>query len=149
MVVILSTQVYGHSGMLPASGHLTRLVEVPMISIYVHPTCSSCRKAIALLEESGAEVERRDYFRDRFTAGELAAVLARAGRTPSEMLSNRARAYKDLNIAKQQLSDDELLQAMVDEPTLLRRPLAINGNTSTVGFNADALAALVKADRTA
>lgn len=120
-----------------------------MISIYVHPTCTSCRKAVSLLEASGTLVERRDYFRDRFTVDELRTILGSAGRTPHEMLSTRAKAYKELNIAGRDLGDDELLEVMVDEPTLLRRPLAIRGERSTVGFNADALAALAAADRPA
>ncbi len=120
-----------------------------MISIYVHPTCTSCRKAVALLEASGARVERRDYFRDRFSADELRDVLARAGRTPSEMLSTRAKAYRDLDIAGRGLDDEALLAAMAEEPTLLRRPLAISGHRSTVGFNAGALTELAEADRTA
>ena len=117
-----------------------------MISLYVHPTCTSCRKAVALFDDAGATVERRDYFKDRFTVEELTAVLARAGRTPAEMLSTRARAYRDLGIAGGDLSDDELIGLMVEEPTLLRRPLAVADGQSTVGFNAAALTALADAD---
>ncbi len=117
-----------------------------MISLYVHPTCTSCRKAVALLDDAGAEVERRDYFKDRFTAEELAAVLARAGRTPAEMLSTRAKAYKELGIADRDLTEQELIALMVEEPTLLRRPLAVVDGASTVGFNATALTALASAD---
>lgn len=117
-----------------------------MISLYVHPTCSSCRRAAALIGEAGAKVERRDYFTDRFTTEELTAVLARAQRTPSEMLSTRAKAYKDLGIADRERSDDELIALMVEEPTLLRRPLAVGNGQSTVGFNAMALTALAVSD---
>lgn len=117
-----------------------------MISLYVHPTCTSCRKVVALLEGLGADVDRRDYFGDRFTADELRGVLARAGRTPTEMLSTRAKAYRNLGIADRMVSDDELIELMVAEPTLLRRPLAIAGGQSTVGFNADALKALTAVD---
>ena len=118
-----------------------------MISLYVHPTCTSCRKAVALLDEAGADVERRDYFKDRFTAEELTTVLARAGRTPTEMLSTRARAYKDLGIADRDLTDAEHIELMIGEPTLLRRPLAVADGQSTVGFNASALTDLAAADR--
>ena len=117
-----------------------------MISLYIHPTCTSCRKAIALLDDADVTVERRDYFKDRFTAEELATVLARAGRTPTEMLSTRAKAYKDLGIADRNLNDEELIDLMVAEPTLLRRPLAVAKGQSTVGFNAAALTALAGAD---
>ncbi len=117
-----------------------------MISLYVHSTCSSCRNAVALLEEAGAEVDRRDYFRDRFTVEELTAILARAGRTPTEMVSTRAKAYKDLGIADRVRSDAELIALMIEEPTLLRRPLAVADGKSTVGFNALALTELATGD---
>lgn len=120
-----------------------------MISLYVHPTCSSCRKASALLEELGVGVERRDYFRDRFTSAELRSVLHRAGRTPTGMLSTRARAYRELNIAERDLQDEDLIDLMVAEPTLLRRPLAVSEAGSTIGFNAVALASLARATTTA
>lgn len=117
-----------------------------MISLYVHPTCTSCRKAVALLDDAGADIERRDYFKDRFTADELTAVLARAGRTPIEMLSTRAKAYRDLGIANRTLTEEELIALMVEEPTLLRRPLAVTGGQSTVGFNVTDLNDLAASD---
>lgn len=118
-----------------------------MISLYVHPTCTSCRKAAALLDGLDVEVERRDYFRDRFTSDELRSLLARIGRTPTEMLSTRAKAYRELGIAEKDPSDHDLIELMVNEPTLLRRPLAVAGERSTVGFNAAALTDLAMGER--
>lgn len=118
-----------------------------MISICVHPTCTSCRKAAELLRGLDVEVERRDYFRNPFTRDELRSVLATAGRTPGEMVSTRARAYRDLDIAARQPSDDELIGLMVAEPRLLRRPLAIGRGRSAVGFDAAALTALADLER--
>jgi arsenate reductase (glutaredoxin) len=71
----------------------------------------------------------------------LRALLASAGLTPREVLSKRAKAYNDL-VGDRDLSDDELLALMVQEPTLLRRPLAVKGGRATVGFDRAGLAAL-------
>jgi arsenate reductase len=98
-----------------------------------------------LLEEQGVTFERRDYFRDRFTRDELADVLARAGLTPHEALSKRSRPYKELQLAERDVSDDELLDLMVAEPALLRRPLIIAGDQAVVGFNKDEITALTQA----
>lgn len=54
---------------------------------------------------------------------------------PSEVLSKRSRAYRDLELASKHLSEDELLELMVAYPTLLRRPLVIGAEGATVGFN--------------
>ncbi len=112
------------------------------IELYVHPTCSSCRNAQAWLDDRHIPYERRDFFRDRFTRNELAGVLASAGLTPRDVLSKRARAYKEL-VGDRDLSDDELLDLMIAEPTLLRRPLVIAGDTSVIGFDRVGLERLV------
>ena len=76
----------------------------------------------------------------------MASVLGRAGLTPHDALSKRSRAYKDLGLAERTVSDDELLDLMIAEPTLLRRPLVISDRGSTVGFNRDRLAELTQGE---
>jgi Spx/MgsR family transcriptional regulator len=86
------------------------------------------------LDEHGITYDRRDYFRDRFTREELSGVLASAGLTPRDVLSKRARAYKEL-VGDRDLLDDQLLDLMIQEPTLLRRPLVITGDEAVIGFD--------------
>lgn len=63
------------------------------------------------------------------------------------MLSKRSAAYRTHGLAEKSLSEDELLDLMVAEPTLLRRPLVLTPEGgSVVGFNADALRDLVGED---
>jgi arsenate reductase len=71
-------------------------------------------------------------------------VLARAGLTPHDALSKRSRAYKDLGLAGRTVSDDELLDLMIAEPTLLRRPLVIGGKGSALGFDRKRLEELTR-----
>ena len=115
------------------------------IALYVHPTCTSCRNAQAWLDERQVAYERRDYFRDRFTRDELAKILASAGLTPREVLSKRARAYKEL-VGDRELTDDRLLDLMVEEPTLLRRPLVVAGPDSVIGFDRKGLERMLTSD---
>ena len=63
---------------------------------------------------------------------------------PSEVLSKRSTAYKTLGLAGRTLPDDELLDLMVQEPTLLRRPLIVNPDgQSVVGFNVSDMQRLI------
>jgi arsenate reductase len=71
----------------------------------------------------------------------LRATLASAGLGPQDVLSKRAKAYSQL-VGDHELSDDELLALMVQEPTLIRRPLAIKGDRATIGFDKTGLAEL-------
>ena len=88
-----------------------------------------------MLEEQGVAFQRRDYFRDPFSRAELADLLQRAGLTPRDVLSTRSRAYKQLDLAGRDVDDDELLDLMLAEPTLLKRPIVIDRERHVVGFS--------------
>ena len=113
------------------------------MEIYLYSNCSSCRKAEQVLQASGMEYVRRDYFKERFTVAELRALLVRAGLRATDALSTRSRAYADLKLATKELSDAEILELMVKEPTLLRRPLVIGNGAAVVGFNAGDIQTLI------
>lgn len=66
--------------------------------------------------------------------------------TPHEVLSKRSRAYKELGLAERDVSEDELLDLMIEEPTLLKRPLVITAQGSSVGFNRERLTELTSGD---
>jgi arsenate reductase len=74
---------------------------------------------------------------------ELVDVLARAGLTVHAVLSPRSRPYKDLGLRDREVSDDELLDLMVEYPALIRRPLVIADRGSVVGFNRAGLTELL------
>lgn len=97
-----------------------------------------------MLAERGVPVTLRDYFKDRFTIEELRALLQGLGLSPRDVLSRRARAYGELiGDREASLSDDELLELIAREPTLLRRPLMARGGRSVVGFDRDRIEQLV------
>jgi Spx/MgsR family transcriptional regulator len=114
------------------------------MEIYLYGNCTSCRKAEQVLRASGKDYVRRDYFTDRFTVPELQALLERAGLSVADALSTRSRAYADLKLGEKQLGEDEILELLVKEPTLLRRPLVIGPGATVVGFNAGGVQALVE-----
>jgi arsenate reductase (glutaredoxin) len=96
-----------------------------------------------LLAEHCVEFERRDYFKDEFTVDELRALLDEIGMKPSEILSKRSKAYKDLGLADRDVTEDELLALMPQHPTLLRRPIIVNEGKVVVGFKRDEIESLI------
>ncbi|MGI8485475.1 MAG: arsenate reductase family protein [Thermomicrobiales bacterium] len=114
-----------------------------MIDAYIYTSCTSCRKTIAQLTESGAQFQSRDYFRKRFTREELKAVLAQAELKPSDILSTRSRPYTAMDLASKSLSEDDILDLMLNEPRLLKRPLVIGNGKVVVGHNESKLAELI------
>ena len=110
-----------------------------MIKAYLYSSCTSCRKTDEMLKHSGVPYERREFFKERFSVDELRQVLSAAGLSPRDVLSKRSRVYKERDLEHQPLTDDDLLRLMVEEPTLLRRPLVIDEDRVIIGHNATAL----------
>jgi regulatory protein spx len=94
-------------------------------------------------------VERRDYFRDRFSIEELRSLLAELGIGPADVLSKRSRAYQARRDEIDAMDDAALIGAMVNEPTLLRRPLVVSDKRYTVGFDRKGLEHLTNDERSA
>jgi arsenate reductase (glutaredoxin) len=87
-------------------------------------------------------IHRRDFFRDRFSPDELRQLLHGASVSPRDVLSTRSKAYRARAEAIDSLTDEALIEAMVDEPTLLRRPLVLRGGELIIGMNNTSLARL-------
>lgn len=104
-----------------------------MTRIYVHPTCTGCKKVQAFLDDHQITYERRDYFGNRFDVTELRALIAEMGITPRDALSTRSRVYQARREEIDQLDDETLLALMTEEPTLIRRPIVISGDTWVIG----------------
>lgn len=85
------------------------------------PRCGTARKTKAILEEEGYEVETIDYLNGELSREELVALYERAGMTPRQGLRAKEDKAKELGLAD--ASDDKVLDAMMDHPILIERPL--------------------------
>lgn len=113
------------------------------ITAYLYNSCTSCRKTDEMLRQSGVDYERREYFKDTFTKDELRTLLEAHGLTIADVISTRSTPYKQHDLANRQLSDEEILDLMVEDPRLLRRPIVISGDRVLIGHNASKLQELI------
>jgi len=88
-------------------------------TIYHNPRCSKSREALALLEQTGADVTIVEYLKAPPSRAELSRLYAKAGMTPREGLRVSEDAAKILKGA----SDEQILDAMAANPILIERPL--------------------------
>ena len=93
----------------------------------------------AWLHENGFETEDRDFFQDRFNEAELRELLG--GRKPADVFSWNSPSFKALGRPADSLSDEELVQLMLDEPRLIRRPLVMVNGQLVIGGSQKALEA--------
>ena len=93
------------------------------IIVYEKPTCTTCRKLMALLREDGIDYEPiTPIAREK-----LVELIEKMGITPRELLRTRHPAYKELGLGSSGVSDDAILDAMAEHPELVQRPIVERG----------------------
>lgn len=113
------------------------------ITIYQKPTCTTCRQAVQLLKDSGKSYTAINYYERPFTKTQLKTLLKKAGLTPREVLRTKEDVYQELGLGKKQLSDDELLDVMVEHPDLIQRPIVEKGDQAILARPADSIKTLL------
>lgn len=109
------------------------------ITIYQKPTCSTCRDAVRLLKESGNPFTAVNYYDHPFTKSQLKALLKKAKLSPKDVLRTKEDIYKDLGLAKKNLSDDDLIDLMIQHPDLIQRPLVEKGEKAILARPAESV----------
>lgn len=102
-----------------------------MVTIYHNPRCSKSRAALEKIQESGQTHEVVQYLKEVPTFEELKGIIAKLGIKPIELVRKGEQVFKD-NFKGKELSDDEWIQAMVDFPKLIERPIVIVGEKAVV-----------------
>lgn len=97
------------------------------LTIYEKPTCSTCRKTVALLRERGIEFEDVNYYIEPLSAAKIAELLDKARITPRELMRTKEPVYRELDLANSPRTDVELIELMAANPDLVQRPIAEKG----------------------
>ena len=96
-------------------------------TIYHNPMCGTSRKTLEILRDSGADVWIHEYLKNPPTREELKRLYERAGITAREGLRAREPLAQELGLTRPDVSDDEVLDAMLAHPILIERPLVETG----------------------
>jgi len=109
------------------------------ITIYQKPTCSTCRQAVQLLKESGKPFTTVNYYEKPFTKSALQALLKKAKLSPKDVLRTQEDIYKELQLAKKDLSDEAVLNLMIKYPDLIQRPIVEKGDKALLARPAETI----------
>ncbi len=93
------------------------------VTIYHNPLCGTSRKTLEILRESGAQPKVIEYLRTPPSRYELKRIYERAGISPREGLRSKEPIAQELGLNRSDVSDDEILDAMMEHPILINRPL--------------------------
>lgn len=108
-----------------------------MLTLYTSPSCTSCRKARAWLQEHEIPYVERNIFSEPLNIDELKAILQMTEDGTEEIISTRSKVFQKLNMDLDELSLKDLLDLVKENPGLLRRPIMIDEKRLQVGFNED------------
>ncbi|WP_040615846.1 arsenate reductase (glutaredoxin) [Oceanicola granulosus] len=94
-----------------------------MIVIHHNPACGTSRNVLDIIRRSGTEPVVIDYLAEGWTRPQLLALFAAAGLTPREALRTSKSPAEELGLTDPAVSDEALLDAMLEHPVLVNRPI--------------------------
>ena len=103
------------------------------IRIYHNPKCSKSRQTITLLKEKGIDPEIIEYLKTPPESSEIRNILDLLGLAPREIMRTKETTYNELNLDNPDLSDDELISTMVENPILIERPIVLANGKAAIG----------------
>ncbi|MDO7803005.1 transcriptional regulator SpxA [Pediococcus acidilactici] len=108
-----------------------------MVNLYTSPSCTSCRKAKAWLEEHGIQYKERNIFSEPLSAAEIKQVLQLTENGTEEIVSRRSKVFQELDVDLDDLSLKQLIDLIEKNPGLLQRPILVDDKRLQVGYNED------------
>ncbi len=103
------------------------------VRIFYNPKCSKCRLTMDILQDKNVNVSVVEYLNTPPNSVELNEVLDLLGIEPHDLMRKHETPYKENQLDNPDLSREQLIQAMIDHPVLIERPIVIKGNTAIIG----------------
>lgn len=95
------------------------------ITIYHNPACGTSRNTLALIRNSGVEPTVILYLEFPPSREKLNELISAMGIHPRALLRNNVEPYEQLGLAEDRFNDDELIEAMLNHPILINRPIVV------------------------
>ena len=103
------------------------------VTIYHNPRCTKSRQTLALLEESGAAPEVIEYLKTPPSAAELDVILKKLGIEPCDFMRRKEPPFAALELDDATKSRATLIEAMVENPVLIERPIVLANGKAAIG----------------
>ncbi|SEL90481.1 arsenate reductase [Sphingomonas palmae] len=95
------------------------------VIIYHNPACGTSRNTLAMIRNAGIEPHVIEYLKTPPSRPLLIQLIERAGLTPRQLLREKGTPYAELGLDDEAVSDEGLIDAMMDHPVLINRPLVV------------------------
>lgn len=107
------------------------------IKIYHYPQCSTCKKALSLLEKESVSYQAVNIVEQPPTVEELALMLQNVDNSIQRLFNTSGQLYREMNIKEllPTLTIEQSLSLLSQYGKLIKRPFILRGTLGTVGFN--------------
>ncbi len=103
------------------------------VMIYHNPRCSKSRQTLQLLQEQGVEPEVVEYLKTPPSKTRIKQLLKMLGLEPRQLMRTKEAEYKEQGLNDDSLTKEQLIDAMVETPKLIERPIVVNGDKAAIG----------------
>ena len=114
-----------------------------MITLFLSPSCTSCRKARAWLLNHEVPFVEHNIMTSPLSAQELQHILSLTENGTDDIISTRSKIFQKLDLDVESLSISELIKLIEENPSLLRRPIILDSKRMQIGFNEDEIRAFL------
>ena len=115
------------------------------VTIYHNPRCSKSRETLSLLKSNGVEPQVVLYLETPPDADTLRTLLSQLGMSSARaLMRQKEELYKELGLADSALTEEALIQAMVDNPKLIERPIVVANGKARIGRPPEQVLEIVK-----
>lgn len=117
-----------------------------MITLFLSPSCTSCRKARAWLTNHKVEFKEHNIITSPLSREELMSILSFTKNGTEDIISTRSKVFQKLDVDVDDMSISDLIQLISENPSLLRRPILLDKKRMQIGFNEDEIRAFLPRD---
>lgn len=117
-----------------------------MITLFLSPSCTSCRKVRAWLTKHDVDFQEHNIITSPLSREELLAILSFTENGTEDIISTRSKVFQKLDIDIDELSIMDLIDLIAKNPSLLRRPIIMDSKRMQIGFNEDEIRAFLPRD---
>lgn len=114
-----------------------------MIVVYTSPGCASCRKVKQWLKERSIPFIEKNLFKTLLNDNEIKLLLMRSENGTDDIISKRSKIIQEQDIDLDNMTLNELVQFVKNNPSVLKRPIIVSDNNFQVGYDADEITAFL------
>lgn len=118
-----------------------------MIYLYISPSCQSCRKAVKWFNDEKIEYELINILTEKLTREDIFRMLKNSYNGFDDIISKRSKPYMESNLNFDEMKTSDLVQFIIDNPTILKRPIMVSKEILVVGYNSDEIRSFIPRER--